>query len=55
MKRQTKLIIGTQIGFVIGNIICYSIFDVRIELIVSNYIVMNVGYFLMYLQNRLTD
>ena len=40
-----KQIIGTQIGLIIGSILCIVIFNQDIDLILYNFVILNLGYF----------
>ena len=47
-----KLIIGTQIGFIVGGIISVTLLNIDLEIIIGNHIVLTLGYFCRWYQVR---
>jgi hypothetical protein len=47
-----KTIIGTQIGFLIGNVILITLLDFELKTVIENHLVLTFGYFCRYIQER---
>lgn len=47
-----KTIIGTQIGFLIGDVIAIMLLDLELKMAIANHLGLTLGYFCRYIQER---